>query len=110
MYRILSHSSDSECAVNLQEVLKMSISILQSLVAKWALLHHVDEAGLSLKLPSSMFVSGPVLTLALDRPEKSLMHLLAAISVGSCGGGDPLNLTTISRRWHPEDLGEESLE
>jgi hypothetical protein len=38
------------------------------------------------------------------------MHLLAAISVGSCGGGDPLNLTTISQRWDPEDLGEESLE
>jgi hypothetical protein len=28
MYRILSHSSDSECAADLQELLKMSISIL----------------------------------------------------------------------------------
>jgi hypothetical protein len=36
-----------------------------------------------------MFVSGPVLTLALDGAEKSLMHLRVAISVGSCGGGDP---------------------
>jgi hypothetical protein len=45
--------------------------------------------GLSLKLPSLMFVSRPVLMLALDRAEKSLMHLRAAISVGSCGGGDP---------------------
>jgi hypothetical protein len=44
MYHILSHSSDSECVVDLQEVLKMSISILQGLVAEWALLHHVDES------------------------------------------------------------------
>jgi hypothetical protein len=43
-YRILSHSSDSECATNLQEVLKMSISILQGLAVEWALLHHVDES------------------------------------------------------------------
>jgi hypothetical protein len=47
------------------------------------------RAGLSLKLPSLMFVSELVLTLALDKAEKSLMHLLAAISAGSCGGGDP---------------------
>jgi hypothetical protein len=44
MYRILSHSSDSECAADLQEVLKMSISILRGLAAEWALLHHVDES------------------------------------------------------------------
>jgi hypothetical protein len=43
-YFILSHSSDSECAADLQEVLKMSISILQGLVIEWALLHHVDES------------------------------------------------------------------
>jgi hypothetical protein len=43
-YRILSHSSDSECATNLQEVLKMSISILRGLAVEWALLHHVDES------------------------------------------------------------------
>jgi hypothetical protein len=47
------------------------------------------RAGLSLKLPSSMFVSEPVLKLALDGGEKSLMHLRAAISVGLWGGGDP---------------------
>jgi hypothetical protein len=34
-------------------------------------------------------ISGPVLTLALDGAEKSKMHLRAAISAGSCGGGDP---------------------
>jgi hypothetical protein len=44
MYHILSHSSDSECATDLQEVLKMSISILQGLATEWALLHHVDES------------------------------------------------------------------
>jgi hypothetical protein len=44
MYRILSHSSDSECVADLQEVLKMSISILQGIAAEWALLHHVDES------------------------------------------------------------------
>jgi hypothetical protein len=46
------------------------------------------RAGLSSKLPSPMFVSRPVLMLALDGDEKSLMHLRVAISVGSCGGGD----------------------
>jgi hypothetical protein len=55
------------------------------------------RAGLSSNLPSSMFISGPVLTLLLDRAEKSLMHFQPAICVGSCGGGDPLNLSTISR-------------
>jgi hypothetical protein len=44
MYRILSHSSDSECAADLQEVLKMSISIFRDLAAEWALLYHVDES------------------------------------------------------------------
>jgi hypothetical protein len=43
-YRILSHSLDSECAADLQEVLKMNISILQGLATEWALLHHVDES------------------------------------------------------------------
>jgi hypothetical protein len=47
------------------------------------------RAGLSLKLPSLMFVSGPILTLALDGAEKSLMHIRAAISAGLHGGGDP---------------------
>jgi hypothetical protein len=36
-----------------------------------------------------MFISGPVLMLSLDGAEKSLMHFRVAISVGSCGGGDP---------------------
>jgi hypothetical protein len=44
MYCILSHSSDSECAADLQKVLKMSISIIRGLAAEWALLHHVDES------------------------------------------------------------------
>jgi hypothetical protein len=44
MYHILSHSSDSECAANLQEVLKMSTGILRGLAVEWALIHHVDES------------------------------------------------------------------
>jgi hypothetical protein len=44
MYHILSHPSNSECAINLQEVLKMSISILRGPAVEWALLHHVDES------------------------------------------------------------------
>jgi hypothetical protein len=68
------------------------------------------RAGLSLKLPSPMFISGPVLTLALDGAEKSLVNLRAAISAGSCGGGDPYNLSTISRMWDLKDPGEENLE
>jgi hypothetical protein len=49
MYHILSNSSDSECATDLQEVLKMSISILQGLAAEWALLHHVDDSWFKLE-------------------------------------------------------------
>jgi hypothetical protein len=41
---IVSHSSDSECATDLQEMLKMNISILLGLATYWALLHHVDES------------------------------------------------------------------
>jgi hypothetical protein len=47
------------------------------------------RAGLSLKLPSLMFVSRPVLMLALDGAEKSLMHLRVAISAGSVAVGIP---------------------
>jgi hypothetical protein len=68
------------------------------------------RAGLSSKLPSPMFISRRVLILALDGVEKSLMHIRAAISAGSCGGGDPRNLSTIYWMWDPEDPGEESLE
>jgi hypothetical protein len=49
MYRILTHSSDSECALDLQEVLKMRISIFRGLTAEWALLHHVDESWFKFK-------------------------------------------------------------
>jgi hypothetical protein len=48
MYHILSHS-DSEYATTLQEVLKMSISILQGLAAEWALLHQVDKSWFKFK-------------------------------------------------------------
>jgi hypothetical protein len=41
---ILSHSLDSECAVDLQELLKMSISILLGFATERALLHQVDES------------------------------------------------------------------
>jgi hypothetical protein len=89
MYRILSHSSNSECITDLQEVLKMSISIPEALPQNGLCCTILMRAGLSSKLPSLMFVYGPVLMLALDRAKKSLMHLRAAISAGSCGGGDP---------------------
>jgi hypothetical protein len=35
-----------------------------------------------------MFISKPVLTLALDRAKQLLMHLRVAISAGSYGDGD----------------------
>jgi hypothetical protein len=44
MYRILSHSSNGECVADLQEVLKMIISILRGLSIEWASLHHVDKS------------------------------------------------------------------
>jgi uncharacterized membrane protein len=68
------------------------------------------RAGLCSKLPYPTFISGLVLSLALDGAEKSLMHFRAAISAGSCGGGDTRNLSTISQTWDPKDPGEESLE
>jgi hypothetical protein len=49
MYHILSHSSDSEYAADLQEVLKMSISILRDLAVEWALLHLIDESWFKFK-------------------------------------------------------------
>jgi hypothetical protein len=89
MYHILSHSPDTECAANLQEVLKMSISILRGPAAKWALLHLVDVSWFKFKIAISDVVSRPVLMLALNGAEKSLMHFRAAISASLCGGGDP---------------------
>jgi hypothetical protein len=50
MYRILSHSSDSQCAADLQKVLKISISILRGLAVEWALLHHVDDSWLMFEI------------------------------------------------------------
>jgi hypothetical protein len=44
MYHILSQSLNSECVADLQEVLKVSISIFQNLATEWALLHHVDKS------------------------------------------------------------------
>jgi hypothetical protein len=49
MYHSLSHSLDTECAIDLQEVLKMSISVLRGLAIEWALLHHVDESWFKLE-------------------------------------------------------------
>jgi hypothetical protein len=46
---VACYSLDSECAVDLQEVLKMSVSILQGLAVEWALLHHVDESWFKFK-------------------------------------------------------------
>jgi hypothetical protein len=42
-YRILSYSSDGECAANLQEMLEMSIGIHRGLAPEWALHHHINE-------------------------------------------------------------------
>jgi hypothetical protein len=68
------------------------------------------RASLSSKLPSPTFISGPVLTLLLDGAKKSLMHFRPAYCAGSGGGGDPWNLSTISRMCDPEDPGEENLD
>jgi hypothetical protein len=45
------------------------------------------RAVLSSKLPSPIFISGPVLTSATDGAEKLSINPQAAISAGSCGGG-----------------------
>jgi hypothetical protein len=53
MHRILSHTSDNERATDLQEVLKMSISIFRGLAVEWALLHHVGESWFKLEIAIS---------------------------------------------------------
>jgi hypothetical protein len=88
-YYILSHSSDSECATDLQELLKMSITIFLGLAAEWALLHHVDESWFKFKAAISDVRLRTRPDVGTDGAEKSLMHLRAAINAGSCGGGDP---------------------
>jgi hypothetical protein len=52
-YRILSYSSDGECATNVQEILEMTIDILRGLAAEWALLHHIDESWFEFKIAIS---------------------------------------------------------
>jgi hypothetical protein len=47
-YYILGDSSDGEC-----KMLKMGIDILRSLPIEWALLHHIDECRLKLKVTIS---------------------------------------------------------
>jgi hypothetical protein len=53
MYRILGDSLDGECTADLQEMLKMCIGTLRSLPTKWALLLHIDECSLNLKVTIS---------------------------------------------------------
>ena len=66
----------------------MSIGILRGLPIERT--PRSQSAGLSSKLPSPILVSGPVLMLALDGAEKSLMHFrAAAIGTGNTGGDSP---------------------
>jgi hypothetical protein len=57
-------------------MLEMSIGILQSFTIEWALLHHIDNFMFKLKV-----------ILALDRAEKSLMHLRAVATIGTNSTG-----------------------
>jgi hypothetical protein len=89
MYHILSHSSDSECVADLQELLKMSISIRRSLAAEWALQHHVDESWFKYKTAIFDVHLRTSPDIGTGRSREIVDHLRAAITAGSCGGGDP---------------------
>jgi hypothetical protein len=89
MHRGLGDSSDGECAADLQKMLKMGICILWILPTEQLCCNILMSAGLSSKLPSLIFISGPVLMLARDGAEKSLMHFRVAIGIGSTCGVDP---------------------
>jgi hypothetical protein len=106
----LSYSSDGECAANLQEMLEMSIVILWGLAVERALLHQIDESWFEFETTISDVRLWSEPTLLLDGAEKSLMHFRPAICAGSCGGGDPWNLSTISQTCDPEDPSEENLD
>jgi hypothetical protein len=53
MYCVLGDSSDGECVADLQEMLQMGVGILRSLPIERALLHHIDECKLKLKVTIS---------------------------------------------------------
>jgi hypothetical protein len=53
MHRGLGDSSDGECAADLQKMLKMGICILWILPTERALLQHIDECRLKLKVTIS---------------------------------------------------------
>jgi hypothetical protein len=53
----------------------MRISILRGLAVEWALLHHVDESWFKFKTAISEVHLQTSPDMALDRAEKSLMHL-----------------------------------
>jgi hypothetical protein len=75
--------SERGVTADLQKMFKMSICNLYSLPTEWALLHHVDKSRFKLKVT----IFNPVMILALDGAEKSLMHFraVAAIGTGSLG-------------------------
>jgi hypothetical protein len=89
VYRILNYSSDGECAVNLQEMLEMSIGILRGLAAEHALLHHIDESWFEFETAISDVRLWSSSDIATRWSQKVINALQAAICAGSCGGRDP---------------------
>jgi hypothetical protein len=87
--RILGDSSDAERVGDLQEMLKMGIGILRSLPTEWALLHHIDECRLKLKVTISDIHLWTSPNVGTGRSQKSLMHFRAAIGTGSTCIVDP---------------------
>ena len=55
----------------LQKVLEMGVGVLIWLATEWASLHHINEAGLQLKVHIPTSTLGPVATLAVEGTEKS---------------------------------------
>jgi hypothetical protein len=74
------------------------------------LLHHIDESWFEFETAISNVRLRSSSDIATGRSRKVINELPATICVGYCGGGDPKNLSTISRTWDPEDPVEENLD
>jgi hypothetical protein len=77
-YRILSYSSDGECAANLQEILEMRIGILRGLFAEQTFLHHIDESRFEFETAISNVRLWSSSDITTGRSQKVINELLAS--------------------------------
>jgi hypothetical protein len=82
-YRILSYSSDGECAANLQEMLEMSIGILQGLAAEQVSLHHIDESWFEFETSPGVFSRYHIYIFPREEVPLSCLRLTQGITQAS---------------------------